>query len=573
MVLTLAAFTAIQKLPVPEPGPHANVESLVKYFTDMVKRMLEMMEETRTIQKAIPSTVQKTITSLAPIRPASSSSSDSPPNESTICPHPSSLTKLRKFMKNPRAQFTRPEQAQALEAVLGGSRHVFLIGPTGMGKTSVFLIPATESPHQVTIVVVPLSALRVDFSRRCAGLGIQCSEWKEVSPPETTIVMVSPENAAKRSFLAWATGMMHKRKALLLVYDEGHLCDMQQDFRSCFLSHRRLIETGECVCPHRASQGSSSISISGIPFLVMTATCPPDLERKILRTIGIEDCCVIRAPTPRPEISYNVYVLENERSAEHWLWDSVQETQHFYSPGEKGLIFCRSHQTTERLASLFDCPSFHRDERTADEIRDIYDRFVQDDNQKIIVATSLLGVGVDIAHVRNVWHFGVPWSMIDYAQETGRGGRDGGLAFSYLVTWNGELESTPRELRYTEDALRRWVVQQSGCRRILIGQVLDQKPTSCVLLKDSNLCDHCREDLLRPHPGSGIGFFENPEPMTASRALPPPHPPQTPPSFEPLPPRPTASAPSPWVFFFFSLQRQLISPVCSSTSCAGVQKR
>ena len=276
----------------------------------------------------------------------------------------------------------------------------------------------------------------------------------------------------------------------------------------------------------------------------MTATCPPDLEREILRTLRIKRYRSVRAPTPRPEISYNVHVVNNEPAAVVWLMDRVEHARDSYRPGEKGLVFCRSHETTEKLASLLGCASFHRDERTNSQIRDIYDEFVGDDAQKIIVATSLLGAGVDIAHVRNVWHFGTPWSMIDYVQETGRGGRDGEPAFSHVVTWKADLDRISPEPNYTEDVLRQWLVQQSGCRRTPIAQILDRKPTSCILLRDSHLCDLCQRALAEPRPQPGVGLFRDPRLTDPARV---PAPPQSPaplqsPAPTQLPARPKPSA-------------------------------
>ena len=244
--LTRGGLAGIQKLPVPEPGSHDSLESLVLKAIDLHDRTSEMVEETRSIQKAIPSTMQRTAVLLKPNTSTPSASNDPPPHdELTICPHPSNLAKLRTFMHDQRVQFTVPEQAQALEAVLGGSDHVFLIGPTGMGKTSVFLIPAKESSCKVTIVLIPLSALRVDFSRRCTRLKIAWSEWTEAAQSETTIVMVSPENAAKRSFLSWAGNLKLRGVLLRFVYDEVHMLKTHASFRNCFSSHRRLIELGE----------------------------------------------------------------------------------------------------------------------------------------------------------------------------------------------------------------------------------------------------------------------------------------------------------------------------------------
>jgi hypothetical protein len=223
-------------------------------MAELRKDASETLQETRVIQKSIPEIVRRSTVASRPN--ASTSSAPPPQDELVVCPHPSNLTKLRDFRKEPRAQFTCPEQAQALEAVLARSEHVFLVGPTGMGKTTVFLIPAIEHPHHVTIVLIPLSALRVDFSRRCQKLGIACSEWTPARQLETTIVMVSPEHAAMQAFLRWATNLKLRKLLLRLVYDEVHLCKMHEDFRLCFASHRRLVETGKRPCVRRISRSS-----------------------------------------------------------------------------------------------------------------------------------------------------------------------------------------------------------------------------------------------------------------------------------------------------------------------------
>ncbi len=51
----------------------------------------------------------------------------------------------------------------------------------------------------------------------------------------------------------------------------------------------------------------------------------------------------------------------------------------------------------------------------------------------MIVATSALGAGVDIPDVRLVVHIGLPRSLRDFVQESGRAGRDGQASRSVIV--------------------------------------------------------------------------------------------------------------------------------------------
>lgn len=235
----------------------------MRRLIQLVGRMTDMVDQATSVQKQIPSTVKRAVSALGPDRLTSPSVNPSPSGPLVVCPHPLTLNKLRAFMKNPKAEFTCPEQAQALDAVLSRSRHVFLIGPTGMGKTSVFLIPALECPHKVTIVLVPLSALRIDFARRCFKLGIQWSEWTESRRAETTIVMVSPENATKQSFLEWSINLWLRGLLLRFILDEAHFFKTHQGFRECFLSHRRLIASSECLSvPPRFAELSHALSLS-----------------------------------------------------------------------------------------------------------------------------------------------------------------------------------------------------------------------------------------------------------------------------------------------------------------------
>jgi superfamily II DNA helicase RecQ len=310
----------------------------------------------------------------------------------------------------------------------------------------------------------------------------------------------------------------------------------------------------------------------------MTATCPPELENRLLEKVGIKQGCrIIRAPTSRREISFNFHSFSNLTSAADKLKADVGSALESYHPGEKAIVFCRSHDTTTYVAGeVLECPSYHRDDRTPKELKEALNSYINDNDQKIVVATSLLGAGVDIPHVRDIWHFGIPWSLIDFAQETGRAGRDGRPASSHVFTWKGNL-SHRGKMNYTEDAMRQLLTSTKDCRRTLMGQVLDGVSTSCTLL-GANLCDNCRVGLKEQHPESGAGTFEDLEPILSPPAPPSPSPPPQVPEANlsrfspPSAVRDAGDLPSlpPWVAFFSLTSCTLTGLVSSSGSRALV---
>jgi superfamily II DNA helicase RecQ len=52
---------------------------------------------------------------------------------------------------------------------------------------------------------------------------------------------------------------------------------------------------------------------------------------------------------------------------------------------------------------------------------------------RTIVATSALGLGIDLANVQAVIHIKAPRNLLDYAQESGRAGQDGEISEAVIL--------------------------------------------------------------------------------------------------------------------------------------------
>lgn len=83
---------------------------------------------------------------------------------------------------------------------------------------------------------------------------------------------------------------------------------------------------------------------------------------------------------------------------------------------------------------------------------------------KVLFVTVAFGIGVDVPNIRRVIHIGVPKTMEEYFQETGRAGRDGDNAVATLY-YNG------RDIgkgKYPVDDVMRQLATAQTCKREII---------------------------------------------------------------------------------------------------------
>ena len=219
----------------------------------------------------------------------------------------------------------------------------------------------------------------------------------------------------------------------------------------------------------------------------------------LLSTLAIRKCRVIRAPTDRPEIAYNVKMCKSTTEAKNLLADAVKNRLQASSPNFRGLVYCRGKKSTDELAGLIGCDSFHS-ERPEVERKESFANWVSGKN-KVIVSTSLLGCGIDVEGVEAVYHFLTPWSVMDYVQESGRAGRGGARAESWVFASEMEFEpEEPPKDMFGYRIMKNWVHETSTCRRVAFSSFLDGRVTTCALLQNVNLCDVCQRLKNEPHP-------------------------------------------------------------------------
>jgi bloom syndrome protein len=78
---------------------------------------------------------------------------------------------------------------------------------------------------------------------------------------------------------------------------------------------------------------------------------------------------------------------------------------------------------------------------------------------RVVIATTAFGMGIDCPDIHSVVHWGAPSSVEEYAQESGRAGRDGVMSCATLL-YNGG--------RYVNTTMKDYGTNTTVCRRRLL---------------------------------------------------------------------------------------------------------
>ena len=125
----------------------------------------------------------------------------------------------------------------------------------------------------------------------------------------------------------------------------------------------------------------------------------------------------------------------------------------------------------------------------------------------IMIATSCFGYGVDYDHVRSVFCYGLPYSLEDFSQRTGRAGRDGKASSAFLV-FNPRkeqyklerMEEGPR--KDTFQTMIAFGMRDSVCQRRVLSRYFDSTDVECSM-QPCELCDICHSYHEKESQGHG----------------------------------------------------------------------
>jgi ATP-dependent DNA helicase RecQ len=209
----------------------------------------------------------------------------------------------------------------------------------------------------------------------------------------------------------------------LFVVDEAHcISDWGHDFRP---DYRRIVRIVQALP-------------NNIPVLATTATANNRVVADIKDQLG-DRLQIIRGQLTRESLQLQNIFIPSPAARMAWLVDRLPEL-----PGS-GIIYTLTIKDADRVAewlrqNSIRAESYHSQLNLNVKI-DLEDRLL-DNDIKVLVATTALGMGFDKPDLGFVIHYQRPGSVVHYYQQVGRAGRAVDRAYGILLSGSEDNDIT-----------------------------------------------------------------------------------------------------------------------------------
>ena len=220
-----------------------------------------------------------------------------------------------------------------------------------------------------------------------------------------------------------------------------------------------------------------SIVPSTVNIMALTATATHETYQSVLSKLAMTDPVLVSIPPERGNITYYVHPPTSVDELSGMLNSELREMCEF----PKTIVFVRKYKDCSDLYDMLEhklgieitnpcgypnVSQFRRVEMfsrvlTTEKKEQVLSAFSDPNGVlQVVIATSAFGLGIDCQNIQRTIHWGLPSTIEEYVQESGRAGRDGQQAQAIL--YEGKVG------KYPTMSIKNYLFNNDVCRRRLL---------------------------------------------------------------------------------------------------------
>jgi ATP-dependent DNA helicase RecQ len=315
----------------------------------------------------------------------------------------------------------RPRQEEIVRALASG-RDVCVVMPTGGGKSLCYQLPAVLQENRTAVVISPLIALMQDQVAQLRQMGIPAvflnsavveSDRRELKQKaiagEYRLMYVSPERALMDGTADW----LRQVPLSFFAIDEAHcISQWGHDFRP---EYRQLGKLRTLFPDH--------------PIAAFTASANRQVRHDIVDQLHLRDPLKSVSSFRRENLRYFVRQCKGSMQ-DDCVVEAVKKVKDgnviVYTP-----TVARVGEVIDLLEENGIAAVGYHGQMDASARRENQEKWMSEE-ARVLVGTVAFGLGINKPNVRAVVRLGLPESIEQLYQETGRAGRDGLPADCYI---------------------------------------------------------------------------------------------------------------------------------------------